>query len=209
MRGSDQKSEQLYNFVCRLYSICTKRTLPENAPLVDLPPTQANNPNLTASYLLKEDGLEKLENSNSNVLANSGNKSNLVDNSKVEEKAQDRAPTRKIVPNIDPSSNVVDVMGIGIKADNRKMTSKRKSWEAAKDESNYVRVMRCRRRKTGTTRSSSSTTSTTSSRSASPATTPRSRKPSSPRTRSTTPPRRSRRCCRTSTQTSSSTSSTR
>ena len=209
MRGSDQKSEQLYNFVCRLYSICTKRTLPENAPLVDLPPTQANNPNLTASYLLKEDGLEKLENSNSNVLANSGNKSNLVDNSKVEEKAQDRAPTRKIVPNIDPSSNVVDVMGIGIKADNRKMTSKRKSWEAAKDESNYVRVMRCRRRKTGTTRSSSSTTSTTSSRSASPATTPRSRKPSSPRTRSTTPPRRSKRCCRTSTATSSSTSSTR
>ena len=88
MRGSDHKSEQLYNFVCRLYSICTKRTLPENAPLVDLPPTQANNPNLTASYLLKEDGLEKLENSNSNVLANSGNKSNLVDNSKVEEKAQ-------------------------------------------------------------------------------------------------------------------------
>lgn len=60
MKGNDHKSEQLYNFVCRLYSICTKRTLPENAPIIDLPPTQVNNPNLTASYLLKEDGLEKL-----------------------------------------------------------------------------------------------------------------------------------------------------
>jgi len=28
---------------------------------------------------------------------------------------------------------LVDVTGIGIRADNRKMTSKRKSWEAAQD----------------------------------------------------------------------------
>jgi len=34
--------------------ICTKRNLPENAPILDLPPTQVNNPNLTASYLLKD-----------------------------------------------------------------------------------------------------------------------------------------------------------
>jgi hypothetical protein len=44
--------------------------------VADLPPTQANNPNLTASYLLKEDGLEKLD--NSNVLATSLNKSRQV-----------------------------------------------------------------------------------------------------------------------------------
>jgi hypothetical protein len=81
MRGTDPKSEQLHQFACRLYSVCTKRTLPENAPLVDLPPTQVNNPNLTASYLLKEDGLEKLE--NSNVLANSNNRPNPLDNSKL------------------------------------------------------------------------------------------------------------------------------
>lgn len=98
MRGADPKSEQLHQLVCRLYSVCTKRTLPENAPLADLPPTQANNPNLTASYLLKEDGLEKME--ASNVLANSGNRPNAVDSSKVEEKSPERAPTRKIVPNI-------------------------------------------------------------------------------------------------------------
>ena len=57
MIQKDHKSEQLYQFICRLYSICTKRNIPENAPLLDVPPTQANNPNLTASYLLKEDGL--------------------------------------------------------------------------------------------------------------------------------------------------------
>jgi uncharacterized FAD-dependent dehydrogenase len=28
MKGTDSKSEQLYQFVCRLYSICTKRNLP-------------------------------------------------------------------------------------------------------------------------------------------------------------------------------------
>lgn len=50
-------------------------------------------------------------------------------------------PTRKIVPNLDGSAGMVDVTGIGIKADNRKMTSKRKSWEAAKDDSNYVNKM--------------------------------------------------------------------
>jgi len=82
MRTNDPKSELLYHFVCRLYSVCTKRTLPENAPLADLPPTQANNPNHTDSYLLKEDGLEKME--ASNVLANSGNRPNAVDSSKVE-----------------------------------------------------------------------------------------------------------------------------
>ena len=42
-------------------------------------------------------------------------------------------------PNLDPNTNMVDVTGIGIKADNRKMTSKRKSWEA-QEESNYVHV---------------------------------------------------------------------
>ena len=58
--GRDSKSEQLFEFVCRLYSVCTKRNVPENAPPLDLPPTQSKNPNLTASYLLREDGLEKL-----------------------------------------------------------------------------------------------------------------------------------------------------
>jgi hypothetical protein len=183
MRGADPKSEQLHQFVCRLYSVCTKRTLPENAPLVDLPPTQANNPNLTASYLLKEDGLEKLE--NSNVLANSGSRPNPVD-SKVEDKSPDRAPTRKIVPSLEPASNAVDVMGIGIKADNRKMTSKRKSWEAH-EESNYVRLPVARRRRTETAKNSSSTTWPRSSRIACRRTTPPSRTPSSPRTAATPP----------------------
>jgi hypothetical protein len=103
---------------------------------VDLPPTQTNNPNLTASYLLKEEGLEKLDNSN---LAGSGIKSKVLEPGKSDEKdkSQDRVPTRKIVSSLDGNSNMVDVMGIGIKADNRKATSKRKSWEA-KEESNYV-----------------------------------------------------------------------
>jgi len=57
MNSNDPKAEQLYQFICRLFSICTKRTLAENSPIIDLPPTQTNNPNLTASYLLKEDGL--------------------------------------------------------------------------------------------------------------------------------------------------------
>ena len=67
MNSKDHKSEQLYQLVCRLYTICTKRTLAENAPVADVPPTQTNNPNLTASYLLREDGLEKIEN-NSGVV---------------------------------------------------------------------------------------------------------------------------------------------
>lgn len=71
MQQKDPKSEQLYHFICRLYSICTKRTIQENTPIIDLPPTQTNNPNLTASYLLKEDGLEKLEQSPTNPLHNS------------------------------------------------------------------------------------------------------------------------------------------
>lgn len=49
--------------------------------MLDLPPTQNPNPNLTQSYLLKDEGLEKLENSNilqnknishSQMLKNSG-----------------------------------------------------------------------------------------------------------------------------------------
>jgi len=52
----------------------------------------------------------------------------------------ERVPTRKIVPNLDGSAGMVDVTGIGIRADNRKMTSKRKSWEAGKDDSNYVHL---------------------------------------------------------------------
>jgi len=44
------------------------------------------------------------------------------------------------VPNLDGSAGMVDVTGIGIRADNRKMTSKRKSWEAGKDDSNYVHL---------------------------------------------------------------------
>ena len=57
MKEKDAKAEQLYQFVCRLYTICTKRSISENAPILDVPPTQTNNPNLTASYLLKDDGL--------------------------------------------------------------------------------------------------------------------------------------------------------
>lgn len=52
--NNDHKSEQLFEFICRLYSVCTKRTLPETPPTLDLPPTQSKNPNLTASYLLKD-----------------------------------------------------------------------------------------------------------------------------------------------------------
>ena len=51
--SNDPKSEQLFQFICRLYSVCTKRNIPENAPPLDLPPTQSKNPNLTASYLLR------------------------------------------------------------------------------------------------------------------------------------------------------------
>lgn len=145
MRGTDPKSEQLHQFVCRLYSVCTKRTLPENGPILDLPPTQTNNPNLTASYLLKEEGLEKLDNSNVGASRVNPNES------KAEEKAE-RVPTRKIVPNLDSSANMVDVMGIGIKADNRKMTSKRKSWEAAKEDSNYVTPVPLSPKRTPTTK---------------------------------------------------------
>jgi hypothetical protein len=61
---------------------------------------------------------------------------------------------------------MVDVMGIGIKADNRKMTSKRKSWEAAKEDSNYVSFTLSSPKKTQTVKDLSSTTSTKSSRSA-------------------------------------------
>lgn len=94
----------------------------------DLPQIQNNNPNLTAAYLLKEDGLEKLD--NSGRLQLSAVKSNNVqDNYKLEEKmSPDRLPTRKIVPGIDNNSRLVDVVNIGIKADGRKANSKRKSW---------------------------------------------------------------------------------
>lgn len=144
MQCRDPKSEQLHQLVCRLYTICTKRSLAENAPVVDVPPTQTNNPNLTASYLLREDGLEKIEN-------NSGVVPAPLEASRAEEKSQERMPTRKMAPNADPNSNMVDVMGIGIKPDNRKMTSKRKSWEPQED-SNYVRMSGLSLRTTSTTR---------------------------------------------------------
>jgi hypothetical protein len=62
----------------------------------------------------------------------SGIKPKITEPGKTEEKdkSQDRVPTRKIGSSLDGNSNMVDVMGIGIKADNRKGTSKRKSWEA-------------------------------------------------------------------------------
>ena len=69
----------MYNFVCHLYSICTKRTIQENPPVLDLPPTQNPNPNLTQSYLLKDDGLEKLD--NSNVQQNNISHSQMLKNS--------------------------------------------------------------------------------------------------------------------------------
>ncbi len=71
-------------------------------------------------------------------MGSSGNKSNYNEsNSKVEERSPDRVPTRKIAPYNDNSSNMVDVMGIGIKADGHKLTSKRKSWNVQNEESNY------------------------------------------------------------------------
>ena len=127
MVQKDPKAEQLYQFVCRLYSVCTKRNLPENAPLLDVPPTQANNPNLTASYLLKEDGLEKLDNSGQ-LLGHSRQRSQQPDNSRVEDKPAERVPTRKIVPTLENGAGMVDVTGINIRSDGRKVTSKRKSW---------------------------------------------------------------------------------
>lgn len=49
---------------------------------------------------------------------------------------EDRVPTRKISPNAD-SPGRVEVKGIGVKQEiNRKLTSKKKSWEA-KSESYY------------------------------------------------------------------------
>ena len=77
--------------------------------MLDLPPTQSNNPNLTTSYLLRDDGLEKLE--NSGLQSNASN----LNNSGFTEKNQDRVPTRKIAPNLD-TSNMVDATGVGIKA---------------------------------------------------------------------------------------------
>ena len=47
-------------------------------------------------------------------------------------------PTRKIVPSLESGAGMVDVTGIAIRGDNRKMTSKRKSWEVGREESNYV-----------------------------------------------------------------------
>lgn len=71
----------------------------------------------------------------------------------MEEKAAERVPTRKIMPSLENGSGLVDVTGIGIRADNRKMTSKRKSWEAAQDESNYVNLNQYRTMKTEKTKS--------------------------------------------------------
>lgn len=103
--------------------------------MLDVPPTQANNPNLTASYLLKEDGLEKLDNSG---LANSRQRS-IPEHSRVEDKPAERVPTRKIVPTLESGPGMVDVTGINIRNDGRKVTSKRKSWEVGKEDS-YVRI---------------------------------------------------------------------
>ena len=86
--------------------------------------------------MLKEDGIEKLEQKSPSLLDNSRQKSQ-TEQERVEDKAE-RVPTRKIMPSLENGSGLVDVTGIGIRADNRKMTSKRKSWEAAQDESNYV-----------------------------------------------------------------------
>ena len=72
--NTDSKSEQLFEFICRLYSVCTKRALPEGNQTLNLPPTQSKNPNLTASYLLKDDGLEKLD--NSHVVSQGSNQDN-------------------------------------------------------------------------------------------------------------------------------------
>jgi hypothetical protein len=144
----DHKAEQLYQFVCRLYSICTKRNLPENAPVLDVPPVQANNPNLTASYLLKEDGLEKLD--NSGQLSNSRGRSQ-VEQSRVEDKPADRVPTRKIVPTLESGAGLVDVTGIAVRTENRKVTSKRKSWEIG-GEDDYVRDSLFSNSKTGRTK---------------------------------------------------------
>ena len=104
--------------------------------MLDVPPTQANNPNLTASYLLKEDGLEKLDSPN---LSNSRQRS-IQDQSRMEEKPSERVPTRKIVPTLESGAGMVDVTGIAIRPDIRKMTSKRKSWEVAREDSNYVTI---------------------------------------------------------------------
>jgi hypothetical protein len=37
------------------------------------------------------------------------------------------------MPTLENGSGMVDVTSIGIRADNRKLTSKRKSWEAAQE----------------------------------------------------------------------------
>ncbi len=51
----------------------------------------------------------------------------MNNNSGFSEKIQDRIPTRKIATNVD-SGDMVDATGVGIKAEGRKMTSKKKSW---------------------------------------------------------------------------------
>ena len=60
-------------------------------------------------------------------MGNSRQKS-LQDQSRIEEKPSERVPTRKIVPSLESGAGMVDVTGIAIRPDNRKMTSKRKSW---------------------------------------------------------------------------------
>jgi hypothetical protein len=163
MQQKDIKAEQLYQFICRLFTICTKRTIQENAPIIDVPPTQTHNPNLTASFLLKEDGLEKLEQSQTNQLGNS--RQRTIQEGNKDDKHSERVPTRKIVPSLE-GSGAVDVTGIAIRPENRKMTSKRKSWEMGKEDSNYVPLLLVSPRTTGKMRDSYSTTSTRSSKSA-------------------------------------------
>lgn len=101
--GKDPKSEQLYQFICRLYSVCTKRAIPETATNADLPPTQSNNPNLTASYLLKDEGLERLNNSGG---SNPNQSINLNNSGSIDEEV--RVPTRKIAPNLDNPSQIME-----------------------------------------------------------------------------------------------------
>ncbi len=51
------------------------------------------------------------------------------ENNKAEEVNQDRVPTRKIAPYVEPEKSV-DILNVGVKSEARKATSKRKSWNA-------------------------------------------------------------------------------
>lgn len=97
-----------------MYTVCTKRTIQENPPVLDLPPTQNSNPNLTQSYLLKDDGLEKLDNSRQNNNSSISHSQMLKNSGGLTEKVQDRLPTKKIATKIE-SGDLVDPTGVGIR----------------------------------------------------------------------------------------------